>query len=159
MSNFSLPEGYSVVTLTPPVTTNGGVTCDYISLKNVHMVYIVATFTQAVGHATGIDPTQATAVAGTGVKAITNVVPCWQIVDISSTDVFTRLTDAITVNCAAAAANQKIIMQINPSSFDVANGFDVLGLTVDNSAQATNFVNVDVILQNRYAPSPTALTD
>jgi len=66
---LTIPEKFKIVDASAgPVTTNGGVTCDYVSLKNVHRAWIVASFTQAVGHATGIDPKQATAVAGTGTR-------------------------------------------------------------------------------------------
>jgi len=145
-----IPEEAVPVTLTPPVTTNGGVTTDYISLKNAHMVFIVATFTQAATHATGIDPTQATAVAGTAVKAITNTVPIWKNADISTTSVLTRQTDAITVNCTAGTTNQVMVMQIDPAGFDVANGFDCLGMTVDDSSEATNFVSITAFVVPRY---------
>lgn len=155
--NFG-PEESTTVVLTPPVTTNGGVTTDYISLKNVHHVRIVAVFTQAVGHATGIDPVQATAVDGTGVKAITNTVPIWANTDISLTSALTRQTDAITYNLAATAKNQIVTMDIDPAGFDVANGFDVLGVTVDDSSQATNFVSVTAELRMRY-PNKNVITD
>jgi len=145
-----IPSDIVPVVLTPPVTTNGGVTCDYISLKNAHRVFIVATFTQAATHATGIDPVQATAVAGTGAKAITATCPIWENNDISATSVLVRQTDAITANVAAGTTNQIVIMEIDPAGFDVANGFDVLGVTVDDSSEATNFVSVLAYIVPRY---------
>ncbi len=148
-----IPEEAVPVVLTPPVTTNGGVTGDYISLKLAHMVYIVATFTQAVGHATGIDVTQATAVDGTSVKAITNTLPIFANTDISLTSVLTRKTDAITYNLAATAKNQIVTMQVDPAGFDVNNGFDCLGITVDDSSQATNFVSIVAYVVPRYKDS------
>lgn len=148
-----IPEEAVPVVLTPPVTTNGGVTADYISLKLAHMVYLVAVFTQAVGHATGIDPVQATAVDGTGAKAITNTVPIWANTDISLTSKLARQTDAITYNIDVAAKNQIVIMQIDPASFDVANGFDVLGVTVDDSSQATDLVSLTAFVIPRYKDS------
>jgi hypothetical protein len=148
-----IPEEAVPVVLTPPVTTNGGVTADYISLKLAHMVYLVAVFTQAVGHATGMDPVQATAVDGTGAKAITNTVPIWANADISLTSKLTRQTDAITYNINVAAKNQIVIMQIDPASFDVANGFDVLGVTVDDSSQATDLVSLTAFVVPRYKDS------
>jgi len=148
-----IPEEAVPVVLASPVTTNGGVTTDYISLKLAHMVYLVLTFTQAVGHATGIDVTQATAVDGSDVKAITNTLPIWSNEDISLTSVLTRQTDAITYNLAATAKNKIVIMQIDPASFDVANGFDVLGCTVDDSSQATNLVSAVAYVAPRYKDS------
>ncbi len=148
-----IPEEAVPVVLTPPVTTNGGVTADYISLKLAHMVYVVLTFTQAVGHATGIDIKQATAVAGTAVKAITSLLPIWANTDISLTSVLTRQTDAITYNLDVAAKNQIVIFQVDPAGFDVANGFDCLGLTIDDSSQATDLVNAVAYVVPRYKDS------
>ena len=148
-----IPEEAVPVVLAAPVTTNGGVTCDYISLKLAHRVFIVATFTQAVGHATGIDPVQATLVDGTGAKAITNTVPIWSNTDISLTSVLTKRTDAITYNLPATAKNMIVIMQIDPAGFDVANGFDILGVTVDDSSQATDLVSIVAYVVPRYKDS------
>ena len=151
MNNYPrIPEEAAPVVLTAPVTTNGGVTTDYISLKNAHMVFLVLVFTQAVGHATGIDPVQCTAVDGTGSKAITKTLPIWSNVDVSLTSVLTRRTDAITYDLPATAKNMIVTMQIDPAGFDVANGFDVLGLSIDNSAQATNFVSATAFIVPRY---------
>lgn len=146
-----IPAHIEPVVLTPPVTTNGGVTTDYISLKNAHRVTVVFTFTQAVSHATGIDPVQATAVDGTGVKAITNTVPIWANTDISSTSVLTKQTDAITFNLATGATNQIVVMDIDPAGLDVANSFDCLAFTVDDSSQATNLVSAVAYIVPRYA--------
>lgn len=155
-----IPEEAVPVVLTPPVTTNGGVTTDYISMKNAHRVFVVFVFTQAVGHATGIDPVQSTAVAGTGAKAITNTVPIWANTDISATSVLTRQTDAITYNLNVAAKNQIVTFDIDPAGFDVANGFDVLNFTVDDSSQATNFVSAVAYVIPRYAsPAPNFIVD
>ena len=55
---LNIPEGCFPVSLTKPVTTNGGVTTDYVSLKNaVVQAWIVVHLTQAVGHATAFSPT------------------------------------------------------------------------------------------------------
>lgn len=148
-----IPEEAVPVVLIPPVTTNGGVTADYISLKLAHMVYLVLTFTQAVAHATGIDVTQATTVAGGSVKAITNTLPIWANEDISLTSVLVRKTDAITYNLTADAKNKIVIMQVDPAGFDVANGFDCMGLTVDDSSQATNLVSAVAYVVPRYKDS------
>lgn len=153
-----VPEEISLVVLAPPVTTNGGVTTDYISLKNVHKVTLIATFTQAVGHATGIDVTQSTLVDGTGSKAITNTLPIWANTDISLTSELTRQTDAITYDLDVAAKNQVVTMDIDPAGFDSANDFDVLGVSIDDSSQATNFVSVVALLTMRYS-NVDVLTD
>ena len=139
-----------IVILTPPVTTNGGVTTDYLSLKNVHAVRAIFTFTQAVGHATGIDPVQAQNVAGTGVKAITNTVPIWANEDVAASSVMVRKTDAITYNVTNDVKNKVATMDIDPAGLDVANGFDALAFTIDDSSQAGNLVSAVAILEPRF---------
>jgi len=139
-----------IVVLTAPVTTNGGVTTDYINLKNAHKVRAIFVFRGAVAHATGIDPVQATSVAGGSAKAITNVVPIWANTDVSLTSVLTPQTDAITYNIANSAKNQICVMDIDPAGLDVAGGFDCLAFTIDDSSQATDFVCAIALITPRY---------
>ncbi len=146
------------VVLTPPVTTNGGVTTDYISMKNVHKARLICTFKQAASHATSVAPKQASAVAGTGVKVLTNALPIWLNSDVSASSVLVRQTDAVNQACAAGTTDQIIIMDIDPAGFDHANGFDCLGCAVSDSSQATNFVSVVAELWMRY-PNIDVITD
>jgi len=146
-----IPEHLVPVSLTVgPVTTNGGVTTDYISLKNVHKLVAVFQFKQAVGHATGIDPVQAQAVAGTNVKAITNAVPIWANEDVAATSVLVRQTDAITYNVTNDVKSKIVTMEIDPAGLDVAGGFDCLAFTIDDSSQATNLVSAVAYIVPRY---------
>jgi hypothetical protein len=153
-----IPEKRMVVTATPPVTTNGGVTCDYISMKNVIRAYIICTLTQAVGHATGIDPIQATAVAGTGAKAFAKTLPIWANEDVAASDALVKKTAAVTYNVTNDIKNKKVIFQIDADKLDVANSFDCIGVTVDDSSQATNLVNVEYVLEMRY-PGASVIVD
>jgi len=156
---MTFPEEFKIVDASAgPVTTNGGVTCDYVSLKNVVKAWILCKFTQAVGHATGIDPKRATAVDGTGAAVLASVVPIWLNEDTAASDTLVRQTDAITENVAATIKKKMVIFQIDPA--DIGD-YDVLGCTVDDSSQATNFVDVSYILQTKYpqATPPTAITD
>lgn len=159
---FTLAENFKIVDATAgPVTTNGGVTADYVSLKNVHRAWIVLQFTQAVGHATGIDPTQSTAVAGTGVKATTALHRIWANEATATSDTLVQQTSAITYNVTNDIKKKIVIIEVDPEDFDVAGGFDVLGFTIDDSSQATNFVSGIYVLAMRYtaATPPAAITD
>lgn len=148
---LDIPENIVPVSLTlGPVTTNGGVTTDYISLKNVHTVVAVFHLKQAVGHATGIDPVQATDVSGASAKAITNTVPIWANEDVAASSVMVRQTDAITYNVTNDVKSKIVTMEIDPAKLDVTNGFDCLCFTVDNSSQATNFVSGVAYIVPRY---------
>ena len=161
--NASLVEVFKVVDGSAgPVTTNGGVTGDYVSLKNVHKATIVISLTQAVGHATGIDPKQATAVAGTGVKVLTNACPIWANEDTAATDTLVAQTAAKTYDVTNDIKKKQVVFEIEPARhMDVNGGFDVLGIALDDSSQATNFVSVVYYLETRYpqATPPAAITD
>lgn len=160
--NLTLPQDFKIVDATAgPVTTNGGVTSDYVSLKNVHRAWIVVQLTQAVGHATSIAVRQATAVAGTGVKAITVAVPIWMNADTAASDTLVAQTAAVSQAVAADVKKKMVIFQVDPATLDLANSFDCLNFTVSDSSQATNFVCGVFVLYMRYkqATPPAAITD
>lgn len=147
---MNMPDFERPVTLSGPVTTNGGVTSDYISMAGVHKVYIVATMKQTVAHATTVSIYQATDVSGTSAKALANAVPLWQIADISVTDLYTRQTDAVVATMAATTKTQKVVFCVDAAALDGANGFDCLNVVVSDSSQATNFCAIDAIIVPRY---------
>lgn len=141
------------------VTTNGGVTCDYVSLKNVNMAWIVASFTQAVGHATVLQPQKATAVAPTGAVSITTSVPNWENGDTATLDAFTKNADATSVALAATAKKHLVAVQIDPAQ--LGSTYDVMGCTISDSSQANNYVSVVYLLEMRYAQAlpPSVIVD
>ena len=159
MSIF-LPEKYKIVSGTAGiVTTNGGVTCDYVSLRNIDMAWIVLHFLQAATHATVINPRRATAVDGTGSVAINHAAEWWKNADISATDTLVRQTAATTASCTLGVANQLVVIQIDPAQ--LGNTYDVMGCVITDSTKATNFVSVVYYLETRYgaATPPAAITD
>ena len=161
-SNCSIPNEFKIVDATAGcVTTNGGVTGQYASLKNAHKATLVLSFTQAVAHATVVTIRQATAVAGTDVKDITVNVPIWANEATATNDTLVVKTAAKTYTLGNTIAKKQVVVEIDPATLDVAGGFDVAGFTLSNSAQATNFVSGVWILETRYAQAtpPTAVAD
>ncbi len=154
-----VPEVFKVVNGTPVATTNGGIVCDYISLKNVHRVTIIAELLQAVSHTTALGLKEATSVAGGSAAAVTAVQKIWKNADVSDTDTLVRGTDAASVLATAGATNQQLVMQFDPST--LSEGFDCIAATLDDSSEATNFASVTYLLETRYpgATPPTAITD
>lgn len=152
-------EKWKVVNGTPVATTNGGITCDYISLKDAHRVVIVAELLQAVSHTTALGYNVATAVAPTGATAGTATVPIWKNADVSSTDTLVRGTDAASVLATAGATNQQLVMEIDAAKLPA--GYDCIAATLDDSSQATNFATVTYFIETRYPGStpPAAITD
>lgn len=156
---LTIPEIFKVVDASAgPVTTNGGVTCDYVSLKNCHKAWIILQFKQAVGHATVIQPKRATAVDGTGVANIATAVPIWANEDTATSDTLVAQTAGTSYTLTADVKAKQVVIEIDPAAL---GDYDVLGCTVSDSSQATNFVAAQYLLQTRYpqATPPAAITD
>lgn len=158
MAALTLPEKFKIVDGSAgAVTTNGAVTCDYVSLKNAHKVWILASFNQAVGHATTVQPMMATTVAGAGATAITASVRWWMNAATATTDTLVRQTDGTIATLGAGIAAHQVIIEIDPAA--LAESYDVLGCVVSDSSQATNFVSVVYFLETQYqqATPPVAI--
>lgn len=157
--SVSLPEQFKIVDATAgPVTTNGGVTCDYVSLKNVKYAWIVLQFTQAAGHATAITPKRATAVDGTGVANLGTAAEIWQNADTAASDTLVKATSATSLTLANDVKKKLVIFGVDPAAL---GAYDVLGCAIADSSQATNFVSATYILETKYAQGtpPAAITD
>jgi len=158
--NVSLPEHFKIVDATAgPVTTNGGVTSDYVSLKGCKRAWIELQFTQAVGHATVIQPQKATAVAPTGAASITAAARIWSNLTTAVTDTLVKRTSATSYTLNADVAKKHVLIEIDPAEF--TGDYDVLGFTISDSSQATNFVCGTFKLEMGYsqATPPAAITD
>jgi len=157
----NLVENFKVISGTTPVTTNGGVTGDYVSLKNANKAWIVCKLTQAVGHATALAPKQATAVAGTGVKVFANTLKINANEDTSASDTLAAQTAAVNYSVTNDIKNKIVVFEIDPADLDTANDFDCITLVASDSSQATNFIDVTYILDMKYKEDvpPAAITD
>lgn len=120
---------------------------DWISLKNarsVEVVVIALNGTTVTGSAVGI--AQATDVSGTATKTLpftayfANVAPVTSSVPTAATAVSNTFTTA-TTNSATLVYR----IPIDPSTLDVANGFDCIRVTLGNAANTSvvAFYNVE----------------
>ena len=157
----NLPEATKIVQLTGPVTTNGGVTSDYVSLKNAIKAWIVVDMNQAVGHATLLTPKQASAVDGTGAKALTNNINIWANEDVAASDTLASQTAAKNYTVTNDIKKKQIVFEIDVAGLDLANSFDCVNLVSADSSQATNFINATIYIDTRYKEDvpPAAITD
>jgi hypothetical protein len=145
-----IPEGLFPVSGTRPVTTNGGPTADYVSLKNVQTCYAVVHLAQTVGHATAITVERATDVAGTGHVAIATNVPIWYGNVSTTSNALTRQADGVSYTLGVGVTGDVyIIFQIDPASLGA--DFDCITVVSANSGQATNFIEVTYWMLPRYA--------
>ena len=158
--HISLPEQFKIEDASAAcVTTNGGVTFDYVSLKGVKRATIIIQLTQAVGHATVIQPQMATAVAPTGATSITAAVQIRENEDTAAGDSLVRQTSATSLTVTNDIKKKLVIIEIDPAAFGPT--YDVLGCTISDSSQATNFVSATYFLEMGYsqATPPTHITD
>ena len=157
---FSLVEGMKIVELLAPAADAGGRTGDYLSLKNYVKAYIVAHITQGNAATVKITPRQASKVDGTGVKVLANVVPIWADLDTSASDALVAKTAAVDYTTDAGVANKIVVLEIDPSTLDVAGGFDCINVTT-GASNAANITQVMAFLVPRYsqATPPSAIVD
>ncbi len=147
---FQIPEGAFPISMTPPVTTNGGVTTDYVSLKNAVMAWIVVHLKQTVAHATAFAPYRATAVAPTGAAVLTNVVPIWYGNVSTSSNTLAKQTDAVNYTMGGSVTGDVyIIFQIDPAN--LGSTYDVVGLVAADSSQATNFMEATCWVKPKFS--------
>lgn len=158
-----LPEQFKIVDATAgPVTTNGGVTSDYVSLKNAKYAWIVLQFTQAVGHATSIQPRVAADVSGTSAASITFAADLWQNADTATSDTLVKATSATSLALAADAKKKLVVIGIDPAACQKQGAtLDCINFTISDSSQATNFVSGVFVLEMKYAQAtpPAVITD
>ncbi len=156
---MNLPESFKIVQALAPVTTNGGKTGDYVSLKNCHKAHVVVNLTQAVGHATQLSIKEATAVAPTGAQAMTATVPIWENEDCAASDTLVKQTDAANVSVSADIKNKQIVMEIDPAKLTA--GYDCIAAVLSDSSQVSNIASITYLLETRYpqATPPPAITD
>jgi hypothetical protein len=141
-----------------PVTTNGGITTDVVSLKNAIRATFVVDLTQAVGHATVVSLKQATDVAA-GTNAAGPVSQIWMNEDVATSDTLVKQTDAASVTVTNNIKKKQIVIEVDPAA--LTDTYDCVYLTVGDSSQATNYANANVIIRANFqrATPPAAITD
>jgi hypothetical protein len=100
--HIHLPEQFKIVEALTNATDAAGRTGDYVSLKNAVMCWVVFYVTQGNAATIAVSLQQASAVAGTGTKVLTNAVPIWSNLDTATSDTLVRRTDAVNYTTDAA---------------------------------------------------------
>lgn len=136
--------------LLTPAADAAGRTGVYKSLKGAHMASIVVKVNQANAATVLITPLQASAVAGTGSKALSADCPIYVMAD-DVTGVWTRVADAKNFTTSAAVKTKFVRFDIDPSKLDVANGFDCLSVST-GASNAANITSADLVIgPTRYS--------
>jgi hypothetical protein len=147
--NLDIPFKQSVVTGLAPISTSSARTADYLNMALVLRVIIIATLTQAVGHATSLTLRQAKDNTGTSLKDLANNVPIWANEDVAAADGLTKQTDGVAYTVDDDVKNKKVIFQVEGDDMDVANGFTHLTVVSGASSQATDLINIEYIVESR----------
>ena len=158
---FPLPENAKLVNLLAPAADAAGRAGAYVSLKNYTRAVLVAHIHQGNAATILLTPQQATAVAGTGAKAI-QASPIWANLDTATSDALVRVTtDAVNYTTDAALKFKLVVFQIDADSLDVDNGFDCVNLATGASNAANITAAWALLTGARYqqVTPPTAVVD
>ena len=100
-------------TLAKPAADAAGRTSRYVSLKNYRKAFLKFTCDQGNAATIQLDPKQASAVAGTGSKALTQNCRIWANEDVAAAYPPTKQTDAKTFTTSAAVKEKEVTFEID----------------------------------------------
>jgi len=160
MQSLNLTDVAKIVYGSPIIgalaTTNGD--CDYVSLKNFdRCTIVIAVYNATTVTGGAITLKQATAVAGTGEKAL-SFAKMWANTDVAAADTLTETAVTSDTFTTATTDNKNLlyVIEVKASDLDVANGFDCLRVDSLLMANAVGFVQY-ILHGARYA-SPLAVS-
>jgi hypothetical protein len=159
MHNFTLPENAKVLGVLKPATDAAGRTGRYVNLSLAHKAYLVFHVDQGNAATIAFDVVQASAAAGTGVKALTGVRRIWTNLDLATNDAYARQADALSFTSDAGVKEKLVIIEVAPSDLDLPNGFTYIAPRT-GASNVANLTQCDVYLVPMYPgatqPSYTA---
>jgi hypothetical protein len=158
---ISIPENLIPYDLLAPAADAAGRTSSYLSLKGAVKAWIEVHINQGNAATVLLSPLQATAVAGTGSKAIA-AARIWTKLDEAFTT-FLKQTEAATFTTDAALKKKIIIFELDlPKVFDTANDFDCIAVST-GASNAANITSARLWVQPGYqganAVVPNPLVD
>lgn len=146
---FVIPEDAYVLQAIAPQTGAGvAINGTPISLKLTHKVWaVVHVNTPGTSAAVAIVPQTDANVAFGSAAVLTTAVPIWAAVDVATSPVLVRATDAVNYTTVADALSKIVILEIDPAK--LAAGEDCFRISLTLVA-ATDFVSCDYIIAPRY---------
>lgn len=154
---MNLIENTQIVEAITP-QAGAAITGDYISMKKAGHVTVIVHIAQGHADPVAITIEQATAVAGTGSKAIAKAVPIYLVADAATSDAWVAQTPAVAYTTSATLKHKLIAFEISAEDLDVAGGFDCL--TVKTAASnALNLTSALYVLSDLRYGTGTAIVD
>lgn len=156
-----LPEETKIIQALAPAADAAGRVGLYVSLKNAARAYIIASIAQGNAAPVPLTINQAQDVAGTGAKAITNLVANWEDLDTSITDALVRGVDAVGFTTDAGLKNKVVVFQVDARSLDAINGFNTIAIVTgpSNVANITSAMYILTDLRFDQATPPSAIVN
>lgn len=147
----------------------------YVSMKNYNRLTIILLVDKdSTGATSAITVNQATAVAGTGTKAL-NTFIVDSVVDAASgtlggaitavgdTTASVTVTAGTFTTATTASKNAIYVIEVNAKDLDVTNSFDCVSVGLGNSSSSTHVVitGLYILRDPRFADQspPTAILD
>lgn len=158
---IELPGNLMAVESLCPAADAAGRTGGYISMKDFTKALIVCHIDQGNAATIALTPYQASAVAATGEKVLTNNVKIWANQDAAASDALVAQTAAKNFTTSAAVKHKIVIFEITAEALDKNNGFDCITIKT-GASNAANITQVEYLLCGaRYpqATPPTVITD
>jgi hypothetical protein len=154
-----IPEDVTPWPLLEPAADAAGRTSAYHSLKGAVRAWVVFYMNQANAATVACSVLQASAVAGTGSKAVA-AGRIWTKLD-EAFALYTKQTEAASFTTDAATKKKVVILEIDPTKMlDVAGGFDCIA-AVTGASNVANITSAFLVIQNTHHGIPTVspLTD
>jgi hypothetical protein len=134
----------------PINTTGAAVTGAYVSLKDYSHLTIIIHQGAWAGGTPAVTLKQATAIAGTGAKAL-SFAWRWTKVGISGTTFVKTAVTGDTFNLPATA-NTINVIEIDAEMLDTANDFDCLGVDVASPGANADLISITYLLSGPRYP-------
>lgn len=147
--SLTLPQETKIHGALKPAADAAGRNGRFVSLKNLHKLYVKVYVDQANAAVIPITITQAQAIAGTGAKVLATPVPIWANLDVAASDTLVRQADAVNFTTDAALKEKIVIFEILPTDLDVANGFDCIRVNT-GASNVANITSAEYIGVQRY---------
>lgn len=157
---YSLTQNAKIVEAITP-QAGAAITGDYVSLKNYGKAYVIVHVAQGAADVMAISIEQATVVAGTDSKVITNVVPIWSNLDCAASDTLVERTAAVNYSLDVGLKHKTVVFEIDPALLDVAHDFDCICVKTgaSNAANITSALYILTDAKYSQATPPAAITD